>query len=80
MQSKPARSKVPSGLENFPFLSDQAAVRLPIVIAVTGLGRSSIYRLEREGLFPHRVRLGPHSVAWNVGELRRWLQTRVVQS
>ena len=36
-----------------------------------------IYRLEREGVFPQRVRLGRRAVGWVEEEVERWLRERV---
>jgi predicted DNA-binding transcriptional regulator AlpA len=39
-------------------------VRLPIVITLTSLGRTTIYRWIDSGSFPSPLRLGPRTVAW----------------
>lgn len=52
--------------------------RLPQVIEVTGLGRSSIYRLAKEGRFPPSVRIGDRAVAWRASEIEEWIKTRQV--
>lgn len=51
-------------------------VRLPQVSDLTGLSRTSIYRLERAGEFPRRVRLGLRSVAWRESDVVAWITTR----
>jgi prophage regulatory protein len=51
-------------------------LRLPDVMARTGLGRDTIYRLERAGEFPARVRLGARATAWREDELLVWLDAR----
>lgn len=40
------------------------------------IGRSTIYRLIREGLFPAPVRVGPRAVRWPEHELAAWLARR----
>jgi prophage regulatory protein len=50
--------------------------RLPAVLKLTGLGRSTIYRWIAEGSFPAPVRLGPRAVAWRWSDLERWTQSR----
>ena len=50
--------------------------RLPVVLKVTGLGRSTIYRWIADGSFPPPVRLGPRAVAWRWSDLDRWTQSR----
>jgi prophage regulatory protein len=52
--------------------------RLPVVLKVSGLGRSTIYRWIADGSFPPPVRLGPRAVAWRWSDLDRWTQSRVV--
>jgi prophage regulatory protein len=50
--------------------------RLPMVLKLTGLGRSTIYRWIADGSFPPPVRLGPRAVAWRWSDLDRWTQSR----
>ena len=50
--------------------------RLPVVLKVTGLGRSTIYRLVADGSFPAPVRLGPRAVAWRWSDLDQWSRSR----
>jgi prophage regulatory protein len=50
--------------------------RLPTVLAATGLGRSTIYRLIANGSFPAPVRLGPRAVGWRWSDLDRWTNSR----
>jgi prophage regulatory protein len=50
--------------------------RLPTVLRVTGLGRSTIYRLIGSGDFPAPVHLGPRAVAWRWSDLDHWSQSR----
>ena len=37
-----------------------------------------IRRLERAGLFPHRVRLGPNRVGWLRSEVLNWIKQRMI--
>ena len=50
--------------------------RLPTVLKMTGLGRSTIYRWIADGSFPPPVRLGPRAVAWRWSDLDRRTQSR----
>ncbi len=52
-------------------------MRINEVIAVTGLGRNTIYTRMREGTFPRQVRLGPHSVAWLQSTISEWMSSIV---
>jgi prophage regulatory protein len=38
--------------------------------------RQHLGRLEKRGLFPKRVRLGPNTVAWREDELLDWAEER----
>jgi prophage regulatory protein len=46
---------------------------------LTGLSRSSIYLLMKEGRFPKPVRLGPKCVAWVEREVRTFLLAKVAE-
>ncbi|AZZ44819.1 transcriptional regulator [Pseudomonadaceae bacterium SI-3] len=48
--------------------------RLPTVKARTGLGRTTIYDLMKDGRFPksHRI-AGAHAVGWNSVEVELWI-------
>ena len=58
-------------------LPDPVFLRMPMVMRMTGLGRSTIYRLIADRQFPSPVKLGRRSVAWRRSDLDRWTQTRV---
>ena len=51
-------------------------LRLPALIALVGLGRSSVYCLVRAGAFPAPLRIGARAVAWRADEVERWMSTR----
>lgn len=51
-------------------------LRMPTVVRLTGLGRSTIYRLIAANEFPSPVRLSPRVVAWRREELDRWSEAR----
>ncbi|WP_183361243.1 helix-turn-helix transcriptional regulator [Geomonas limicola] len=43
---------------------------------VTGLSRTTVWRLERLGQFPHRIRLSPGRVGYRRSEIESWLAVR----
>ena len=43
---------------------------------ITGLSRSSIYRLMRNGDFPLPVKVGPAAVRWKASDISAWLESR----
>lgn len=53
-----------------------AILRLPEVISLVGLSRSSIYQMMNAGIFPRAVSLGPRAVGWRTGDIRSWLKDR----
>lgn len=46
------------------------------VEAVTGLSRSSVYRLAAAGQFPKPIQIGPRAVGWRADEIDRWIEER----
>ena len=41
---------------------------------------SQINRLEKQGLFPRRLRIGPARVAWRRSDIRTWIEQREADS
>jgi prophage regulatory protein len=52
-------------------------IRLPEVMDRTGLGRSSIYKLQAEGRFPRSIALTERSIGWYAYEVDAWIQERL---
>lgn len=40
---------------------------------ITGLSKSTIYRLMNEEKFPRPLRLSPQRVAWRIVDIEKWL-------
>jgi len=61
-----------------PIVGDMSVVflRLQAVIRVTGLSRSTLYRLIADEQFPRPVRLGPRAVAWRRTDVEAWGEAR----
>ncbi len=55
-------------------------LRLPEVMARTGLSRSTIYLRLEQGLFPRPVSLGGRAVGWIESEIDEWMNNRVAES
>ena len=51
-------------------------LRIAGVVRLTGLGRSTIYRLMADAQFPPPVRLAKRVVAWRRTDLERWSEAR----
>jgi prophage regulatory protein len=52
-------------------------LRFPAVRERTGLSRSTIWRLEREGAFPRHHRISANAVAWIEDDIAKWIQSKV---
>lgn len=52
-------------------------LRLTSVREMTGLSRSTIYLMMRDGSFPKNVLLGARSVGWLVGDIEAWIDSRI---
>ena len=44
-----------------------------------GFSRMHLYRLEKSGKFPIRVKIGANSVAWPENEIDRWIADKIAQ-
>ena len=60
-------------------MSDLRFIRLKEVMALTALGRSSIYKFMGENKFPQSVSLGDRAVAWVESEVEEWMHERLSQ-
>ena len=55
-------------------------LRLPEVLARTGLSRSTIYVRLDQGRFPRPVSLGARAVGWIESEVDEWIRERIDES
>jgi predicted DNA-binding transcriptional regulator AlpA len=56
---------------------DLALIRLPLVLHVFPIGKSSWWNGIAEGRYPKPVRLSKRAVAWRVSDIRRLLSSFV---
>jgi prophage regulatory protein len=70
--STSAEPKSPAANADQPLLF----LRMAAVTRLTGLGRSTIYRLMAAHQFPAPVRLAQRAVAWRRADLERWSAAR----
>ena len=49
------------------------------VCAVTSLSRTSVYRLQAEGIIPHSIQISPGRVAWLEDEIQEYIESRVAE-
>ncbi|MEI7343690.1 AlpA family transcriptional regulator [Pectobacterium brasiliense] len=60
-------------------MTDITLIRLSGVMKKTGLRKSWIYLLMKQGEFPQTVKIGARSVAWVESEVNDWISARVSQ-
>jgi prophage regulatory protein len=54
-------------------LNTERIIRLPTVLARTGLSRSTLYRKIADGTFPAQVRISVHGAGWHESAISRWI-------
>jgi prophage regulatory protein len=55
---------------------DDRFVREPEADEITGLSRTTRWRLEKEGKFPSRRRISDRCTGWLMSEIQAWLRQR----
>lgn len=51
-------------------------LRMPAVLAKTGLSRSTVYAEMARDRFPKGIKLGERAVGWAESEIAAWLESR----
>jgi prophage regulatory protein len=49
-------------------------IKLPEVLALTGLSRTSVYEQMNAGTFPMAIKLSKRSVGWYESEVQEWIK------
>jgi prophage regulatory protein len=60
-----------------PIQNSDTVLRLPQVLARTGLSRSVLYGLMRQGAFPRPIKIAKRSVGWLTSQLNDWLEAQI---
>ena len=60
-----------------PGLTRSRLMRLPEVVQMTGVSRSTIYRWMENGEFPRQISLGANTVAWLESDVEDWIHHRI---
>jgi len=50
-------------------------IRTKEVLELSGLSRTTLWRLEKKGQFPARLPMSAGSVGWRLSEVKQWLQS-----
>jgi len=56
----------------------QSLINYKEVSQITGLSRSTIYRIETAGNFPKRITLSNRCVRWPLLEVEAWVESQVM--
>ncbi|WP_299980052.1 AlpA family transcriptional regulator [Desulfobacula sp.] len=54
-------------------------IRKPELFKLIGVSDTTIWRWEKDGLFPKRVALGPNSSGWLESEVAAWFETKAIE-
>jgi prophage regulatory protein len=74
-----ARDPLSEGMQDakgYPIAPSHEIYRMGTVVKLSGLSRSSVYRLEALGQFPGRVKLAGSAVGWRSDEIHSWIASR----
>ena len=64
--------EVPTPKSNNP----DKIIRIKEVLEMSGLSRTTLWRMERKGEFPKRLPLSAGSVGWRYSEIEEWVNSR----
>ena len=53
---------------------NERVLKFPELHTKTGLARSTVFKLEKQGKFPKRRKLGNKAVRWLESEVDQWIQ------
>lgn len=59
--------------------TEERVIRKPELFSRIGLADATIWRLEKAGKFPKRIKLGGNSVGWLDSEVSSWLKKKANQ-
>lgn len=76
MQKTSQDHPIPDALRNFDELPNAAHVRQPVLEALLSCSGPTIWRRTKAGELPKPRKLSARVTAWNVGELRTWLEAQ----
>jgi prophage regulatory protein len=56
---------------------EERILRIPQVIEMTGLKKTTIYLLVKEGKFPKPSKIGRRAIGWKYSDVKEWLEKLV---
>jgi prophage regulatory protein len=60
-------------------IEQQRIIRKPELLNMIGLSDPTVWRMEKDGHFPKRLRLGGNSCGWLATEVNKWLADRAAE-
>lgn len=75
-QRKSAGARRLRPVDDFAAVPDDGFVRLPTVLLVFPVGRSSWWNGVKTGKYPQPIKLGANTTAWRAGDIRQLLIQR----
>jgi len=51
-------------------------IRFPELFKLIKISKSQVYRLEKRGRFPKRIRLSQRTIAWQLNEVMEWIEQK----
>ncbi len=66
--------------ENQPNQAFERIIRPKEIKAITGLSNTTIWRMEKAGTFPKRVRLSAGEVGWLNSAVATWMASRETEN
>jgi prophage regulatory protein len=76
----PQKSSRTRQREDIVVIDEQTFLRLPKVIVLTSLSKSTLYAMIQQKSFPSSILLGRRTVAWLKSEVEQWISERIQAS
>lgn len=54
-------------------MKTEKLLRLPEVISITGLSKTTIWRYEKKGEFPKRIKVTARTSAWKLSDIQAFI-------
>lgn len=59
---------------------EEVLLRLPTVLLMTGIKKTMLYGLIRDGSFPAPVKIGARVSVWPMQAVQAWIDSQVIQA
>lgn len=61
-------------------MAHETIIRLPAVLKLVGVSRSTLYKMIAEKRFPRQIRLNERCVGWALSDVNQWICQRIADS